>query len=317
MGLRTKVYAIGLGAGLMYFYDPEHGESRRSEFSAQWAKFQRDAQEYWNTTSRDLTARFESAKSSAEKLKQDPQSVVESVKNRAQAGFSAMSDGNMQGEQMRMAQGPAGQPSPSTNLLLALAGGGLTFYGLMRGGIKGTAATFMGLRVLARGMTETPVGKMFSGSPPQNPMQEDPAQRPSMPGQEQMGGRMASDPGHSPQGRAGSGSFAYGMTSTANPAAGSSTRGEPGSANDETAKRRQPNRGNRSDETAANTSAAQLPANNKPQTGASAAGGQARADLPSWGESRTGGRGGNDQPGEEIEGFDSIVPGLGDKPSEG
>jgi uncharacterized membrane protein len=122
MGLRRLMTLMGFGAGLMYFYDPQLGRRRRALLRDQWTHLQNEAGDFMDKARRDLRNR--------------------------QQGMQAQGITGAMG-------GLSGQWTPGVRLVAALAGGGMTFYGLARSGVSGLAATFLGLDLVSRGLTNT------------------------------------------------------------------------------------------------------------------------------------------------------------------
>ena len=124
MGLRKWMTAMALGAGLMYFYDPEHGNRRRALLRDRLMYWQNEMQDFRGKSTHDLQNRAEEAQ----------------VRSRSMA------------EDVSEIRGMQRNWSPGLRLVAGLAGGGLTFYGVGRLGIEGAAATAVGLNLLSRGL---------------------------------------------------------------------------------------------------------------------------------------------------------------------
>ena len=117
MGLRRLLTVMGFGAGLMYFYDPDQGNRRRALMRDQWNRFMNDGQDFFSSAKLDLQNRRQG-------MKDQPLT----------GGLGGLS----------------GDWTPGLRLVAALAGGGMTFYGLAKSGISGVAATFLGMNLVAR-----------------------------------------------------------------------------------------------------------------------------------------------------------------------
>lgn len=119
MGLRLhRLFTVmGLGAGLMYFYDPDQGDRRRALLRDQWSKFKNDSQDFFAKARRDLQNRRQG-------MKAEPMT----------GGLDGLS----------------GDWTPGVRLVAALAGGAMTFYGLAKSGVSGVAATLLGLNLVSR-----------------------------------------------------------------------------------------------------------------------------------------------------------------------
>lgn len=131
MGLKGLVKTLALGAGAMYFMDPEQGEQRRAQLRDKVTGWQDDMLDLWESGRRDLEYR-------ARGLQADVKSGV--------AGNDDVNSLLGQFDNTReMGPGPR---------LLSLGGGGLlALYGLLRGGISGKIVTVAGLNFLAKGLT--------------------------------------------------------------------------------------------------------------------------------------------------------------------
>lgn len=123
MGLRRLLTAMGLGAGLMYFYDPDQGDRRRSLLRDQFTKLKNDNQDFLAKAKTDLQNRRQG-------MKAEP----------ITGGLGGLS----------------GDWTPGVRLVAALAGGGMTFYGLAKSGVSGVAATLLGINLVSH--------SVFSGS---------------------------------------------------------------------------------------------------------------------------------------------------------
>lgn len=131
MGLKGFVKTLAIGAGAMYFLDPEQGEQRRTQLRDKVKGWQDDMLDLWESGRRDLEYR-------ARGLQADVKSGV--------TGDSRVNTLLGQFDNTReMGPGPR---------LLSLGGGGLlTLYGLLRGGVSGKIVTLAGLNFLSRGLT--------------------------------------------------------------------------------------------------------------------------------------------------------------------
>jgi uncharacterized membrane protein len=126
MGLKGFLTTLGMGAGLMYLYDPEQGNRRRHMLRDRWVGTKNEAQTLWEQGTRDLQNRARGMQAETESMiREAPESI-----------------------------GIQGQWSPGARLLATLAGGGLTFYGVVRRGLRGTAATLIGLNLVSSGLMQ-------------------------------------------------------------------------------------------------------------------------------------------------------------------
>jgi uncharacterized membrane protein len=132
MGIRGFLTTLGLGAGAMYFYDPELGERRRAMLRDQWTTLQGNMTDLWSAGTQDLQTRAQSFQ----------------FDMRARATGQTKSDG-MAGV---MSMGNGAEWSPGARLLALSGGGAVTLYGLLRGGISGKLVMLAGLNLVSRGM---------------------------------------------------------------------------------------------------------------------------------------------------------------------
>lgn len=145
MGLRGFLTTLGLGAGTMYFYDPDQGERRRAMLRDQATKMQNDMQDLWSKGTRDLQNRAQGFQSRARSMV-----TGEAFATGNQAGAGAM--------EMPVEWDPGQR-------LLALGGGSiLTLYGLIRGGISGKLVSLAGLNFLTRGLMNKSLVQMVRPS---------------------------------------------------------------------------------------------------------------------------------------------------------
>jgi uncharacterized membrane protein len=119
---------MGLGAGLMYFYDPDRGQRRRSMVQDKVASMQHSMEESMQKGTRDLHNRTKGLSYEAKGM---------------MSGASEGSDKDVW--------------SPGVRTLAYLGGGGLLLSGLVRGGFMGTLRMLIGGGVLARAMTNKPI----------------------------------------------------------------------------------------------------------------------------------------------------------------
>lgn len=133
MGVKGLVRTLALGAGAMYFLDPELGEQRRQQIGDRVASLQQDAQDLWKSGTRDLQDRL--------------QGVQTEVRSKM--------SGEGQGDGLGLLSQTASAPEMAPGFrLLSLGGGGLlSLYGLLRGGLSGKIVTLAGLNFVARGLT--------------------------------------------------------------------------------------------------------------------------------------------------------------------
>jgi hypothetical protein len=117
MGLRRLLTLMGIGAGLMYLYDPDQGNRRRAMLADQINSFKNNGQDFFAEAKRDL-------------------------QNRRQGMQAEPITGGL--------GGLSGEWTPGVRLIAGLAGGGMTFYGLAKSGFSGIGATLLGLNLVSR-----------------------------------------------------------------------------------------------------------------------------------------------------------------------
>jgi uncharacterized membrane protein len=127
MSLKTLLYGLGIGAGLMYFYDPERGDNRRAMVRDQINQTVNNVQGDWKAGVEDLRNRTQGM---AATVKSSSQSVGQ--------GNQQMMDTNL---------------TPGIRLLMEAGGGLLALYGMLRKGLIGTTLSITGLGLVARGVT--------------------------------------------------------------------------------------------------------------------------------------------------------------------
>ena len=119
---------IGIGAGLMYILDPDRGRRRRALARDKAVKTWNRSERYLEKVGRDLANRTRG-------LAQETKRAITGEKHRSTA-----SDGMNAG------------CSPTTRVLAAALGGGITVYGYKRGGLLGKTAATLGIGLLTRGV---------------------------------------------------------------------------------------------------------------------------------------------------------------------
>jgi hypothetical protein len=134
MGLRRLLTLMGLGAGLMYLYDPDQGNRRRAMLAEQFTRLRNDSQDFFADAKRDL-------------------------QNRRQGMQAEPITGGL--------GGLSGDWTPGVRLVAALAGGGMAFYGLAKSGIGGIGATLVGLNLVSRSIFNRSMADMAEEMPMQ------------------------------------------------------------------------------------------------------------------------------------------------------
>ena len=133
MGLKGFVRTLAIGAGAMYFMDPEQGARRRAQARDRFTALQHDMEDLWESGTRDL------------------QNRVQGLQSELQSRVSGENQGNAMG---LLSQTAAVQQMAPGFRLLSLGGGGLlSLYGLLRGGISGKLVMLAGLNFISRGLT--------------------------------------------------------------------------------------------------------------------------------------------------------------------
>lgn len=138
--MANRLLFLGLGAALMYFYDPETGRRRRARL-----KDQVDATTRKLEHTRDVVVR--DARNRAQGLAAEARGVIDTGRREGivSAGTSLAT----------IAQDTAGtwrrnHWTPAQRALAGAAGAGLAMFGYLRGGVKGVAMCALGSALVAR-----------------------------------------------------------------------------------------------------------------------------------------------------------------------
>lgn len=159
---RTNVLAyVGMGAALMYLFDPQQGRKRRNDLGNQLQATGRKVQRGTDAVVRDATNRthgmlvetsqwLQSQKRRLERTGADAGAAAESIERRARA-----------------AAGPWGKThwSPAQRALGGMVGAGLAMSGYVRGGFLGTVMCLGGLALIARAAANEELGSLAKGKP--------------------------------------------------------------------------------------------------------------------------------------------------------
>lgn len=151
----SRLFALGIGAALMYFCDPNTGRKRRNDFRNQLDAAQRKLQHGKEVLVRDATNRTHGM-------------LVET-----RQWIESRRDGAREGELM-----PRGLPpistlasniaapwmspnwSPTQRAAAGAFGAGMAVYGFLRGGLRGVVYTAMGGALFARATTNQELAKL-------------------------------------------------------------------------------------------------------------------------------------------------------------
>jgi hypothetical protein len=132
---------LGLGAGLMYFYDPEQGKRRRETFAEQTAclkdlsveKTAEEAGEWFGTVWNGFRSWIQGLREDAGQMSRESGHDEKVVRlGRGRSPVSAL---------------PV--DTPTARVLTGTAGAGLAFFGLRMGNRTGASLAAMGLTLLA------------------------------------------------------------------------------------------------------------------------------------------------------------------------
>jgi hypothetical protein len=154
---------MGLGAGLMYLFDPQRGRSRRAWIRDKGMKAARQATEAAGDFGRDLRNR------------------AQGMMHEARSWMGGDSDGSSRRESDRRRGFFRGQWSSTARLLLGAGGLGLTLWGLTKQAPTACIVGSVGLGLLAAGVTGCPAagcltnlaGSAQEGSEQQGSQQEE------------------------------------------------------------------------------------------------------------------------------------------------
>lgn len=138
--LQALLYGAGIGAGLMYFFDPVEGNRRRTMVQQKAMAAVNDTRDGWEAGIQDLRNRSRGLMYEARSAVQQGQENLQNV------GEQASTDGQL---------------TPGIRLLMEAGGGLLTLYGRARGGITGGALSLVGLGLVARGVTNMGIRRML------------------------------------------------------------------------------------------------------------------------------------------------------------
>jgi len=138
--MANRLMFLGLGAALMYFYDPQSGRRRRSGLKDQIDSAARRLEQGRDVVVRDARNRMEG-------LKAETRGVLEAGKRDGfvSAGTSLVSIAQDSAQSWRRRRW-----SPAQRALAGAGGAALATYGYFRGGIKGVAMCALGSALVAR-----------------------------------------------------------------------------------------------------------------------------------------------------------------------
>ena len=148
--LMAILRGMALGAGLMYFFDPEKGDQRKQMVRDEFARFKSKSDETIESTFRDLRIRTRDMLSSGvEKLSEGTESMRQEVRANP-----------LQPEGQRTGEQDQAMWSPTTRVLAGTGAGYLLLYGMARGGIIGTLAQISGIALGAQVLTNKNLGSL-------------------------------------------------------------------------------------------------------------------------------------------------------------
>lgn len=135
--ISSTLMTMGIGAALMYFYDPRSGNRRRALMRDQITQTVNNSKDFWDTAMEDL-------------------------RNRGQ-GIVSQTKSMVSGERGTRAStmDPEGNLTPGLRLLLAAGGAGLALYGRGRKGLIGNLLALTGLGLAARGVANVEYKRLF------------------------------------------------------------------------------------------------------------------------------------------------------------
>ncbi len=138
--MANRLLFLGLGAALMYFYDPETGRRRRARL-----KDQVDATTRKLEHTRDVIVR--DARNRAQGLAAEARGVIDTGRSEGlvSAGTSLATTATH-----TAGTGRRNHWSPAQRALAGAAGAGLAMFGYLRGGVKGVAMCALGSALVAR-----------------------------------------------------------------------------------------------------------------------------------------------------------------------
>jgi len=135
--LSSTLMTLGLGAGLMYLYDPRSGNRRRALMRDQINQNINNTKDFWGAAMEDL-------------------------RNRSR-GITSQTKSMVKGEKISRTSNmdPEGNLTPGLRLLLAAGGAGLALYGRGRRGLIGNMLALAGLGMAARGVANVEYKRLF------------------------------------------------------------------------------------------------------------------------------------------------------------
>lgn len=135
--------AAGIGAGLMYLFDPREGNRRRSMISDEAIRMINRSDDLIEKTTQDIRSRA-----------RDVMAETMAIFNKQDGTKVRAAE-----EQIRSIDGEASW-SPTVRLVTGAGGLAMSVYGLARRGVAGTAIALTGLVLTARGLTNKEIKKL-------------------------------------------------------------------------------------------------------------------------------------------------------------
>ena len=147
MAGRNALAYVGIGAALMYLFDPQQGRKRRNDLGNQLDATRRRVKRGTDAVLRDATHRTHGMLVETSQWLQSSKRRLESrAANDSGEGLGAMASRARAG----LAPWRKSRWSPAQRALAGMAGAGLATSGYVRGGLLGVAMTLAGVGLIAR-----------------------------------------------------------------------------------------------------------------------------------------------------------------------
>src|SRR3954470_24835647 len=153
----SRIFALGIGAALMYFYDPNTGRKRRNDFKNQVNAAQRKLEHGKEVLIRDATNRTHG-------MLVETRQWIESRRQGGAAEGEYLPRGGMASVQQVASNIAApwlsANWSPTQRASAGALGAGMAAYGFLRGGLKGLIYGALGGALFARATTNQSLTKL-------------------------------------------------------------------------------------------------------------------------------------------------------------